>query len=276
MGQTGFGKGKSDMAVPGAKNNPVTDLKIANLWRYPVKGLMGQELAEVKLEAGQCFPYDRAYAIENGVTGFDPNDPKFLPKINFLTLMRHERLALLTTEFDPETQKLTIFRQGRQVASGDLSTNLGRNMIEQFMAAFMSKELKGPPRVQSAPDHHFTDTADKFVHIINLASVRALGHLINQQLNPARFRANIHLESPEAWGERHWLGKKLIIGDCEIEIMEETNRCAAISVDPETAVRGLSLPLHLNQHFGNDNFGVYGRIIKGGTLAKDAPAKLIS
>lgn len=248
--------------------------RVSALWRYPVKALMGQELESVTVKEGNCFPYDRAYAIENGNTQFDPEAPKFLPKVNFLTMMRHERLALLTTEFDEQTQTLTIYRQGRRVAGGDLSTSLGRNMIEQFMAAFMSEELKGPPRIQSAPNHHFTDTAEKFVHIINLASVTALGNLVNKPLDPARFRANIHLEGLEAWAEQQWLGKILEIGDVQIELMEETNRCAAINVDPKTAKRGMSLPSILNQQFGNDNFGLYGRVVKGGRLEKGAEVHL--
>ncbi len=262
-------------AKQGETENAGSDLKIAGLWRYPVKALMGEELETVRLEAGNCFPYDRAYAIENGVSGFDPNEPKFFPKINFLTQMRHERLALLTTEFEEATQTLTIFRQGRRVASGDLGTSLGRNMIEQFMAAFMSKELKGPPRIHSAPNHHFTDTAEKFVHIINMASVEALGNLISQTLDPARFRANILLEGTEAWLEQNWIGKVLKVGDVAIELVEKTNRCAAINVDPATGARGTSLPVLLNQQFGNDNFGIYGRVIRAGTLQKGASVTLL-
>lgn len=250
------------------------EMTINALRRYPVKGLMGEQLPAVEVKADHCFPFDRAYAIENGNTRFDPADPKFLPKINFLMLMRDERLALLSTAFDEETQTLTISRQDRPIASGDLSTAIGRNLIEQFIGAFMEKELKGPPRIQSAAGHNFTDTPDKYVHIINLASLKALGHLVNTELSPARFRANIHIDGAEPWAERHWCGKKLKAEEVEIEICEETNRCAAINVDPETARRTHSLPQVLNQHFGNDNFGVYGRIIKGGTLVEGAKVTL--
>ena len=41
------------------------------------------------------MPFDRAYAIENGPGRFDPEHPAHLPKINFLMLMRNERLATL-------------------------------------------------------------------------------------------------------------------------------------------------------------------------------------
>ena len=46
--------------------------QIAGLYRYPVKGLSPEPLPRVALEAGQTFPADRRYAIENGPSGFDP------------------------------------------------------------------------------------------------------------------------------------------------------------------------------------------------------------
>lgn len=240
--------------------------KVAALIRYPVKGLEGQQLNEVTLEPGKCMPLDRAFAIENGPIGFDEKDPKHFAKVNFLTLMRHERLALLQTDYDDETGILTILRQGRQVARGDLGTKIGRNMIEQFIAAFMSEELKGPPRILSASEHHFTDMAEPALHIINLASVTALELIANMPLDPARFRANIHLEGLEPWVERGWQGKRLKIGDVEIEVLGETDRCAAVNVDLTTAKRGRSLPATLAQHFGTNTFGVYAKVLKGGTV----------
>lgn len=244
-----------------------SNMHISNLIRYPVKGMSAQMLEQVQVETGHCFPYDRAFAIENGLTRFDPKDPKHLPKINFLNLMRDERLALLEAEFDEETDTLTILREGRQLAKGNLKTSIGRNMIEQFLAAFMQQELKGPPRIQSADNHHFTDIAEPYIHVINLQSVTALEHMMNQKIDPARFRANLHINGAEPWNEKQWLGKVLRSGDVEIRIMSETSRCAAVNVDLITAKRGPSIPASLSQHFSNNNFGVYGEIIKPGRLA---------
>src|SRR5512145_3175803 len=102
------------------------------IFRYPVKGLSAEALERVALEPGGTLPYDRAWAIENGQGRFDPEQPKHLPKIHFLMLMRNERLATLETRFDDASQTLTILRAGKQVARGDLATKLGRTMIEQF------------------------------------------------------------------------------------------------------------------------------------------------
>lgn len=257
------------------QNKHREQISVHSLHRYPVKGLSAENLDTVSVEANQCFPFDRAYAIENGPSRFNAKEPKFLPKINFLALMKHERLARLDTSFEAETETLTIFREGRQVAKGNLSTSIGRNMIEQFIAAFMREELKGPPKLQSAPNHHFADCPDPLVHIITTASAKALEVILNDKVDLKRFRANIVLETTTPWTEKQWVNKVIKIGDVEIEIIDETGRCAAINVDLATGKRGRSIPATLTQHFNNENFGIYGKIIKGGQLSLKDAAQII-
>lgn len=104
---------------------------VDSIYRYPVKGLTPEKMDSVTLAPGETLPFDRAFAIENGPGRFDPANPRHLPKITFLMLMRDERLAALDARFDDTTQTLTIFRAGKQVTRGDLGTRLGRTMIEQ-------------------------------------------------------------------------------------------------------------------------------------------------
>ncbi len=146
--------------------------KIVSLVRYPVKGLAGVALPQVALARGEGVPLDRAYAIENGATRFDARNPKWLPKVHFLQLMQHERLAGLGLAFDESSHVLTLFRDGRQMAKGALRTKLGRQMIEQFLAAYLKAGVLGPPRIVSAPGHSFSDIADKALHIAASASGR--------------------------------------------------------------------------------------------------------
>ena len=65
------------------------------IYRYPVKGLSPEALDRVAVRPGETLPADRLYAIENGPSGFDPAAPAHLHKIQFLMLMRNERLASL-------------------------------------------------------------------------------------------------------------------------------------------------------------------------------------
>jgi uncharacterized protein len=240
--------------------------KIVSLFRYPVKGLAGIELPRVSLVAGEGVPLDRAYAIEHGATRFDARNPNWLPKTHFLQLMRHERLAGLALDFDEASHVLTLYRNRRRIARGALKTKLGRQMIEQFLAAYLKTGLLGPPRIVSAPGHSFTDIADKALHIVNLESVRDFSRIVEFDLDPLRFRANVYFEGLPAWEERHWLGKTISCGTATLQVFKETTRCEATSVDIKTAQRGLSIPAALQRTWGHTKLGLYAKVVSAGEV----------
>lgn len=248
--------------------------RVAGLYRYPVKGLSPEPMDEVGLEAGAVMPFDRAYAIENGPGRFDPAEPRHLPKTCFLMLMRDERLATLETRFDEHTETLVIFRQGRQVARGDLRTRIGRQMIEQFLAAYMAASLRGPPKIVSAPGHSFSDMAAKCLHIVNLASVRELERAVGQPVNPLRFRANIYVDGIEPWEEFSWLDRDIAVGGIRLSVFHRTRRCDATNVDPATGARDLAIPATLLRTWGHSDFGVYAKVIGAGRIATGDPVSL--
>jgi uncharacterized protein YcbX len=249
---------------------------VRGLYRYPVKGLSPEPMDRMALQAGETAPFDRAYAIENGPGRFDPEHPRHLPKINFLMLMRDERLATLETRFDQTTHTLTILRDGKQVARGQLSTPLGRKMIEQFLAAYMQGSLRGAPKIVAAQGHSFSDVAAKCVHLVSLGSLREVERAAGLPLNPLRFRPNIVIEGAAAWEEFGWVGRPITVGEVELQVFTRTQRCAATDVDPDTGKRETAIPAVLQRTWGHTDFGVYARIVRGGTVelgdAVTAPA----
>ena len=240
---------------------------VSALYRYPVKGLSPEPMPRVTLEPGGTMPFDRAYAIENGPGRFDPDNPRHLPKITFLMLMRDERLATLATTFDDANETLTVMRSGKQVARGQLTTPLGRKMIEQFFAAYMKAELRGPPKVVFAPGHSFSDVAIKCLHIVNLASVRDLSRVVGRPVDPLRFRANVYIDGIAPWAELGWVGRELALGAVRTSVVDLTVRCDATNVDPQTGARDMGLPTLLQRTWGHGDFGVYAKIVGGGALA---------
>jgi uncharacterized protein len=242
-------------------------MHIVSLYRYPVKGLSPEPLEKVSLRPGETVPFDRAYAIENGGGRFDPNAPKYLPKINFLMLMRDERLATLQTKFDDATETLTVMRDGKQVARGQLSTPLGRQLIEQFFGAYMKVELRGAPKVVHAQGHSFSDVSAKCLHIVNLASLRELERTVGRPVDPLRFRANVYVDDVEPWAEFGWEGKEIEAGPVRLRIFARTQRCEATNVDPGTGARDMAIPAHIQRAWGHQDFGIYGKVVAGGDIA---------
>ena len=240
---------------------------IAALYRYPIKGMTPEALPRVAVTVGDPLPFDRAYAIENGGGRFDPAAPKYLPKISFLMLMRDERLAPLQSQFDADTRTLTILRAGKQVARGNLDTTIGRQMIEQFFAAYMKAELRGAPRVVSAPPHSFSDVAARCVHIVNLASVREFERVVGRAIDPLRFRANLIIDGVPPFAEFQWIDRELAVGDVRLKVFKRTVRCDATNVDPATGQRDTAIPSMLMRHYGHSDFGVYAMVTAAGEIA---------
>ncbi len=251
-------------------------MQVASLYRYPVKGFSPEALQSVELRPGETLPFDRAYAIENGSGRFDPNAPRHLPKITFLMLMRDERLATLRSAFDDATETLTISRDGKQVARGQLTTPLGRQLVEQFLGAYMKTELRGAPKIVSAPGHSFSDMAAKCLHIVNLATVREVERAVGRPIDPLRFRANVYLDGVEPWSEFSWLNREIGIGPVKLAVFARTQRCEATNVDPATGARDMAIPAHLMRTWGHQDLGIYAKVMSGGEIAVGSPVTAAS
>jgi uncharacterized protein YcbX len=241
--------------------------EIADIYRYPVKGLSPEPLPRVALAVGRTLPADRRYAIENGPSGFDPADPKWMSKAYFLMLQRDEWLAGLQTRFDDASNVLTIRHNGSIAAQGDLETAAGRAAIEQFFASNFANQIKGPPKILKGKDHSFSDVAKKVVSIINLASLQAIEDLVGQKVAPLRFRANLYLRGWPAWHEFDLPGRTLAIGEARLKVVKRITRCAAINVDPDTAARDLNILHTLMRRLGHADCGVYAEVVTGGAVA---------
>jgi uncharacterized protein YcbX len=168
------------------------------------------------------------------------------------------------------TCTLTISRGGKPVVRGGLDTPLGRQLIEQFIAAYMKVELRGPPRIVQAPGHSFSDVAVKCLHIVNLASVRGLARVMGRTVDPLRFRANVYLDGLPPWVELAWEGKEIGIGAARLQVFDRTQRCEATNVDPETGARDMAIPATLLRTWGHQDFGIYAKVTTGGVIAAGA------
>lgn len=241
--------------------------KVAEIFRYPVKGLSPERLDSVALVTGRGIPHDREYAIAHASAQFDPLEPRFLPKTNFLQLMQNERLATLETRFDPDSNVLTILRGGRQVARGNLSQPIGRSLLEQFLSAYLKDDLHGAPRLVSAPGHRFSDCGQEWLSLINLESVKDIERVARRPVDPMRFRGNILVADLPAWREFDWIDQEVRIGEVGFRIRGRIDRCGATNVDPETGERDMQIPKTLQSGFGHVDCGVYAEVLTGGRLS---------
>ena len=249
-------------------------ITIARIYRYPVKGLSPEPLEQVELTRRQCLPQDRRFAIALPATEFDPNNPKWLSKTHFAMLMRDEKLAQLRTRFDPQSGVLSVEREGEQLLEARLTAPEGKAAVGAFLTDFLAGVVAGPLRVIEAPDHAFADarpkpnaSTDKYVSLINLASIRALDEKIGAAVDPLRFRANVYFEGVPAWAELEWLEHEIAIGGARLRVIAAITRCAATQVNLETAKRDLDIVGGLQRGFGHNLMGIYAEVLADGQIA---------
>lgn len=250
-------------------------ITLNTICRYPVKSLTGQSLDDVALTQGHGLPLDRAWALAHGASRFDPANPDWVDKRNFITLLRHARLASLTAAFDEASGVLSLARDGKPVARGDITTAVGAGLINQFFAAYMKDDAVGAPRLVQAPDGGLADHRDPFVSIINRASVADLERVARQPVDPRRFRGNLLIDGAEAWAETGWIGRTLAIGPVRLAVVEPIGRCAATTVNPDTAERDVNVLRVLSDGYGHTDCGVFARVVTGGRIAVGDPIEVL-
>ncbi len=249
-------------------------MTIAAIYRYPVKGLSAEPLERVALMPGECLPQDRRFAIALPATRFDPERPEWLAKTHFVMLMRDEKLAALKTRFDAETGELTIEAAGIGALRACLDEPEGCRRVSEFLGDFLGPAVERPLRIVEAPGHAFADarkkpnaTTDKYVSLINRASIAALEGVVGAPVDPLRFRANLYFDGAPAWSELGWIDREIALGGARLHVVSAIARCAATEVNPATAERDLDIRAALQQGFAHNLMGVYAEVVAGADIA---------
>lgn len=246
-------------------------MKIEALTRFPVKGLSGQVLDSVTLETGHGFPGDRRFGFTRPNSGFDPADPKPLPKTKFYMLARDASLALLRTEYDDETGILSLTASDSR-AQFDIRKPAGKQAASQFLRTYLSLPEDEVPQLHEASPHRFTDVSVdstemmNAVSIINLDSVKAFADAIGQDVDARRFRGNIHISGLSAFSELDMIGQEITVGSVRLKIVKRTRRCPATEVNLQTGERDMKTPRLLREHYRHMDMGVYAQVVQGGEL----------
>lgn len=240
---------------------------LARICRYPVKGMSAEDLARVALSAGRALPGDRRFAILRASAQADARRGEWMTKHHFVTLLNEARLAKLTTRFDAESGRLTIERGGKPVVRAQATDATGRMLIDQFFAAFLGTAGQGSPKLIDGGELAMTDEPEPLLSLVNLASVRDLQRVLGGEVDARRFRGNLMLDGLPAWAEMAWPGRSLAVGAARLQVVEPITRCAATTVNPDTAERDLNVPKALNRGYHHVCMGVYARVTTGGTVA---------
>lgn len=255
-------------------------MHLAEIHRYPVKALPGEQLDEVTLTTGEGLPHDRRFALTNGIAS--TMDGAWMPCRSFFINAVNDGMLQFSPHFDEAAGTLTINSNWSgeiTFSAGDARSLEKANAALPFFLEAVGPDAALPPMVaersqrKGAPSGYW-DFTDSAVSILNLASVSALSDAMGMPLDPRRFRCNLLLDGLAPWEEFGWLGKRIAIGDAELEIIRPAQRCPATSVNPETAIRDLKVPDSLQDHFGHAFCGMYARVVKEGAISRGSTVEI--
>lgn len=104
------------------------------------------------------------------------------------------------------------------------------------------------------------------VLLVTDATMRKLEATWGKEVDQRRFRGNFVVAvNDDAPLEEAWIGKKLTIGDAELQAHSFCERCVMITMDPDTLTKDPSLLKKVVKEF-NQNFGIYASVIKTGKI----------
>jgi hypothetical protein len=220
--------------------------RVVGLWRYPVKSMAGEELAEAEV-SWHGLAGDRRWAfIRDGVvqSGFP-----------WLTLRQRADLGRYRPsllEPDRPDRSPTAVRTPAgsifDVADPQLAAELGEGVrvIRQDRGVFDTLPLS----------------------LVTTRTIARLGEVVGARLDVRRFRPNLLVEADgeEPFAEDSWVGSVLRVGGLRLRVDKRDGRCVVITLDPETTVRAPEI-LRAVVRDRQGCLGVYGSIVEPGRIA---------
>jgi uncharacterized protein len=212
-----------------SRNNPEVHAgTVIALNRWPVKSMAGEPVRALRVD-GRGAGGDRTHAL------FD----EFKGAPRRLTAREAPRMLAWSAgypdtpadDLDPDDPPLPVLtapdgarlRWDDMTLPGALAADLGR-------AVSLRRDVSGH---QDRP---------RTVLVTTEATRCAVEQALGAPLDLRRFRTNIHLDlDAPAFAEERWEGRRLTVGDAEIELLDPCERCVIPTRDPDTQERWADL-----------------------------------
>ncbi|MFN8177758.1 MAG: MOSC N-terminal beta barrel domain-containing protein [bacterium] len=251
-------------------------MRVAELWRYPVKSLAGERLAAVMLAAGGVDG-DRAWGI------LDRGDGRIL------TGRREPRLLFAASRLGPDGFPRVTLPDGRELAGLGPATDAA-------LSAWLGKPvtLVAAAESDAARAEYFEDATDdtsraiewtmprgRFVDGYPVLVMTTAGLRSGTAAHAAgawdvrRFRPNVLIElDGEDWLEDAWLGRVLHAGSAEIAPRRPCIRCTMVTRAQPGLAKDVDIYKAVCRTHGG-HAGVWSEVAQPGSLAEGDAVELV-
>lgn len=256
-------------------------MRIVTVRRYPVKSMLGEELAETELDE-RGVAGDRHLALVDVETGrvATAKHPRLWRALLQFSAVRTDGRVRITLPDgraveadDADVDAVLTEALGRPVrlaarreAGAEVERPAPEDVLEHGVEAdvpFATLEI-----AQGAPGETFVDYAP--VHLITTATLERIG------VEAMRYRPNLIVETPEgypAFAENDWVGREITVGDVRLRGILPTPRCSVPTLEHGDLPRAPQAvrPLLTDNRVDVPGFGVlpcagvYAEVLSGGT-----------
>lgn len=249
--------------------------RIESLWRYPVKSMAGESLAEVFVGFSGVYG-DRCYAFKNSAAR------KGFPYLN-ANVQQQMLLYRPTFRYHERSLKPPNLFEAMNIAPGvnpanadvedmmlDVVTPTGAAVTvdDSALIAMLGEGLRGENDLTLVrSDRPLTDCRP--VSMIGLQTLNQIEKESGRPIDKRRFRSNIYvdLDSDAGFAEDEFVGRKLRLGPTAVlAVLERDPRCKMISLDPDTGEHDPEVLRTVAQEHGA-LAGVYCAVLVEGILS---------
>ncbi len=215
---------------------------VVELWRYPVKGMRGEQILSLQLDA-HGVAGDRRFAIES--TGAPRGKPLLSGAERAAMLLYGARLQ------DGCTRVTTPGGEDFRIDDPALLDSMRRHLPGGHA---LSLVRSATPQTDVRP-----------VALLGTGMVPQLARELGRPVDARRFRANLLLNLSAGFAEDALVGRELYSGDAVLRVTERTPRCRVVTLHPDTAEPDPALMKHLDRaHAGR--VGIYAVVVRPGEL----------
>jgi uncharacterized protein YcbX len=228
-------------------------VRLAELWRYPVKSLAGERLHRVTVNR-RGLDGDRLWALVDPDGGIASG--KTTRRFRRLPGLLHHRSHL------EDGVPVITLADGRSARAG--SGERAALVSEIAPPGWSLQREDRTPHLDAGP-----------VHLVTTPALATLSKVAGEPIPVGRLRPNLLLEVDHTapFPEDEWLGRTMLIGGVELRILDRTERCAMVG----HAQSSLEAHPTLLKTIGRINgvcAGVYAEVTVPGVLNEGDVARL--
>ena len=256
---------------------------VESLWRYPVKSMGGEALAESFIGFSGVYG-DRCYAFKSSAArkGFPYLNANVQPRMllcqpKFRYAERAARPPNLT-----EAMSIAPGVTPANAEPGDLILDVVTPsgavvaIDDPALVEMLGEDLRGENHLTLVhSDRALTDCRP--LSLISLQTLSQIGEELGAPVDRRRFRSNVYIDLASDYGfaEDELVGRRLRLGPkAVVAVLERDPRCKMISLDPDTGEHNPEVLRRVAQAHGAFA-GVYCAVLVEGVVAKNDSVELL-